>query len=128
MLVDPAVELLLIEIARHDQRGIVGPVEILVEGAGVRQAGGIEVADRADAGTLIGMVDEDVLEQMVALQPAIGFGEHALAHLFLDDVALGIEHRLIEHRAAHPLGMRPQHRLELVGGDDLVIAGRVGRG
>jgi hypothetical protein len=58
MLVDPAVELLRVEIARHDQGRIVRPVEILVKGPRVFQRRRVEIADRADAGALVRMAPE----------------------------------------------------------------------
>ena len=56
IFVDPAVQLRLIEIARHDQHGVVRPVVGGVEAPHVVQGRGVQLLDRADARTAIGVV------------------------------------------------------------------------
>ncbi len=125
ILVDPAVQLGLVEIARHDQIGVVGPVIGGVEAQHVVQGRGLELLDRADAGAAIGALLIQGLGHEQAEQPAVGIGQDALAVFLLHHVALGDEGRLVHDQGAHPLGLGEQHPLQVVGGDGLEIGGGV---
>ena len=125
ILVHPGVQLGLIEVARHDQHGVVGPVVGGVEAQHVVQGRGVQFLDRADAGAAIGVVLIDGLGREQAEQTAIGAGQNALAVFLLHHVALGGEGRLIDHQRAHAVGLGEEDALQVVGGDHLVIGGDV---
>ena len=96
----------------------------------VVERGRIELLDRADARAALRQHVVGVLGDHEALHDAVGRREHALAQLLLDDRALALEHLVVDHRPRHALGVGPQHRLEVLRGDDLVVVGAVvaGRG
>ena len=125
ILIDPAVQLGLVEVAGDDQIGVVGPVVGGVEAQDVVQGRGVQLLDRTDAGTAIGAFLIQGLGHKQAEQTAIGVGQDALAIFFLHHVALGDEGRLVHDQGAHPLGLGEQHPLQVVGGDGLEIGGGV---
>ncbi|MNV09369.1 hypothetical protein D3C71_998580 [compost metagenome] len=125
ILVHPGVQLGLIEVAGHDQHGVVGAVIGGVEAQHVVQGRGVQFLDRADAGAAIGVVLIDGLGREQAEQAAIGAGQNALAVFLLHHVALGGEGRLIDHQRAHAVGLGEEDALQVVGGDHLVIGGDV---
>ena len=99
-----------------------------MEGAGVLHRGAVQVLDGADGRAAVDVGVVSVVADHEALEPAVGRGQHALAQLFLDDVALGLEHGLVHHRAGHALGVGPEHGLQILGRDGLVVVGEVGTG
>ena len=125
ILVDPAVQLGRIEIARDDHRRRRGTVISLVEGPGVLDHRRVQLLDRADDTAAIDAFVKAVVADHEALEPAIGRGQHPLAQLFLDDRAFRLEHGLIDHRPRHPLGVGPQHRLQILRRHRLVIVGEI---
>ena len=125
VLGDPGVELGLVEVADHDQGGVVGAVVGLVEGADVIDGGRIQLLDRADARPMVGVGLVGGLRDVERKQPPVGRGQHALAQLLLHDVALGFEIRLVDDQRAHPLGLGPDEPLQMVGRHHLVVVGEV---
>ncbi len=103
----PGIKLLLVEIARDHQHGIVRPVISRVEGAHVLHRRRIEILDRTDAGAPIRMNREARLRQVEIEQLAIGLAQHRLAQLFLHHVALGAEIGLVDHQRTHPVRLGP---------------------
>jgi hypothetical protein len=61
VFVDPRVELLLFEVARDEEDGVVGTIERRVKRLHVVDGGGVEVFDAADAGTLYGCTSNELL-------------------------------------------------------------------
>ncbi len=129
-MVDPAVQLRGIEIAGDDQHRIVRPVIGGVEGAHVLDRRRVEILDAANPGPRIGMHIVGDHRQIEVEEPAVGLGEHPAPELLLHHVALGVEEALLDDQRAHPLRLRPEQALQMVGRDDLVIIGVVvvGRG
>jgi len=125
VLIHPTVQLGLIKVPRHDQHGVVGAIVGGVETQHVVQGRGVQLLDRADARTAIGMVLIDGLGREQAEQAAVGAGQNALAVLLLHHVALRDEGRLIDHQRTHAVGLGEQDALQVVGGDHLVIGGDV---
>jgi hypothetical protein len=125
ILVDPGVELRLVQVAGHHQGGVVGAVVGGVEGAHVVEGGGVQLLDRADARPVIGVGGVGGLGHHQAEQPAVGVGQHPLTQLLLHHVALGLEVGLVHHEGAHPLGLHPDQALQVVGRHHLVVVGEV---
>ncbi len=91
----------------------------------VVQGRGVQLFDRADARTAIGVVLIDGLGREQAEQTAIGAGQNPLAVFLLHHVALGGEVSLVDDQGAHAVGLGEQDALQVVGRDDLVIGGHV---
>ena len=126
--VDPGVQLGLVEIPGHDQIGVVGPVEGLMEAQDVVDGGGVQIGDRADARAAIGAVLIDEGLGVQALEPAVGRRQDALAELLLDHVALALERGLVNDQRTHPLGFGEQHPLQMLGRHGLIVVGDVQAG
>jgi hypothetical protein len=129
ILVDPAVELFVVEVADDDERRVVGAIKIGVKLPHVFERGGVQVLDAADAGPPVGVRSEGLRVEQQVEEAAVRGREHALAVLLLHHVALGLEGRVVNDERTHPLGLGPQQRLRVVRGDDLpvdrhVVAGR----
>ncbi len=56
--IDPGVELGRLEVAGHDQHGVVGPVVGGMELLHVANRGRVEILDAADGGAMVGMLHE----------------------------------------------------------------------
>ena len=125
ILIDPAIQLRLVEVARDDQIGVVRAVVGAVKAQHILKGRGLQLLDRADARPPIGALLIDGLGHEQAEQPAIGIGQDALAVFFLHHVALGHEGRLVHHQRAHALGFGEQHPLKVVGRHRLEIGGGV---
>ena len=123
--VDPGVQLPLIEVADHDQGGVVGPIVGGVKGKDVVDGGGVEILDRADDRAAIGVDGVAGRRHQQGLEATVGVGQHPLAQFLLHHVALGLEVGLVDHQRTHPLGLGPQQPLQVVGRDQLVVGGHV---
>ena len=128
VLVDPGRELLLVEVADHDQGGVVGAVVGFVEGAHIVDGGGVQLLDRADARPVIGVGLVGRPRQVEAEETAVGRGQHPLAQLLLHHVALGLEVGVVDDQRAHPLALGPDQPLQMVGRHHLVVVGEVVEG
>lgn len=128
ILVDPAVQLGLVEISGHDQIGVVGPVEGLVEAQHVIDGRRVQIGDRTDARPAVRAVLEDEGLGVQTLKPAVGGRQHALAELLLDHVALALERGLVHDQRPHPVGLGEQHPLQMLGRYGLVIVGQIQSG
>ncbi len=130
ILVNPAVQLIGREIARHHQHGIVGPVIGRVERADIvdlRALQIVEAADRPARIRVFGVRDRREIErEELAVRPRIG----VLAQLLLHHIAFGREALRLDHEARHAVGLGEQQALEVVGRNRLVIFGVIviGRG
>ena len=125
ILVDPAVQLRRIEIARDDHRRRGRAVVGLMEGPRVLDLRRVQLLDRADHAAAIDALVETVVADHEALQPSIRRRIDALAEFFLHDRPLGVEHRLVDHRPRHPLGVGPQHGLQILRRHRLIVVGEV---
>ena len=125
VLVDPGAQLGFVEVADHDQGGVVGPVIGVVEGPHIVDGRRVQLLDRTDARPMIGMGRVGRLRHIEAEQPPIGRGQHPLAQLLLDHVAFGFEICLVDHQRAHPLALRPDQPLQVAGRNHLVVVGEV---
>ena len=121
--VDPAVELDGIEVSRHDQDRVVGPVVGRVECAHVVDRSGLEVVQAADSRPRVGMYAVGQLRIIDGVELAVWAGECALTQLLLDHVALGRERHGLDHQARHAVRLREQQPLEVVRGYYLEIVG-----
>ena len=99
-----------------------------MEGARIVERGAVQILDRTDPRTPLGQNVIGVFRNHEALEAAIGRREHALAQLLLHNVALAVEHFLIDHRLEHAFTVRPQHGFEIGRRDGLVIIGAIGPG
>ena len=125
ILVDQRAQPGHVEIARDDQRGGVGAVIRLVEGARIVERSRVQVLDRADPRPPLRQHVVGVLRKHEPAKAAIGRREHALAQFFLHDIAFGIEHLLVDHRLEHAFAVGPQHGFEIFRRDRLVVIGPV---
>ena len=125
ILIHPAVQLGRIEIAGDDHRRRGGAVVGLVEGAGVLDLRRVQLLDGADHAAAIDALVETVVAQNEALEATVRRRIDPLTQLFLDDRALRVEHRLVDHRPRHPLGVGPQHGLEILRRHRLIVVGEV---
>ena len=94
-----------------------------MEGAHVLDRGGVQILYAADARPRIGMHVVGDHRQIEVEKPAIRLGEDAAPELLLHHIALGGESGRVDDQAVHPLGLREEHPLQMVGGDHLVIIG-----
>ena len=96
-----------------------------MEAAHVLDRRGVEVLDRADGRATVraGLIDGGRREQVE--QAAVGAGEDALAVFFFHDVALGLEHVLIDDQRAQTRGLGEDQPLQVIGRNGLVIGGDV---
>src|SRR5215213_11657634 len=85
---------------------------------------GIEIFDAADRRSFIGMFEERLLLQQV-LEAAIRRRENALPVLFLYDVALRFEVRIVDIEPGKSIGFGPDQRLEIIRRHDFEINGDV---
>src|SRR5688572_30078959 len=125
MLIDPSIELLLIEVADDDKHRIVRAIIRLVKLLRVFTSRGrklIEVPDHAAPVRVL--LESDVVEQPVKL--AVRRGEYALTILFFHDVPFGREICLVNVQVYHPIGFSPQNAFQMTRWNDLVIVRVIG--
>ncbi|MCU7374351.1 hypothetical protein PEC18_26810 [Paucibacter sp. O1-1] len=91
-----------------------------MEVAHITQRRGVELGDIADHRALVGMLLIAVAGDRVEEQ-AIGIGQHALAKLLLDHLALAVEIGLVQVQIGHALGLGPEHRFQMVGRHGAVV-------
>ena len=96
-----------------------------MESADIFDGGGVEIFQRADAGTAIGVHAEGRLVEIHAQQLAVRVGEVGLAQLLLHHIALRLEVGFIDDKRAHALGLAPEHTLEVIGGDGFEVVREV---
>ena len=125
ILVDPGLKLSFVEIARHDQGGVVGPVIGLMKRLHIVERCGIQFLDRTNTGALVGVGRIAGARHVERKQSAIGVSQNPLAQLFLDHIPFGLEIGLVDHQAGEPLGLHPDQPLEMVGRDHFIIVGEV---
>ena len=125
ILIHPSVQLGRIEIARDDHRRGGRTVIGLVECPRVLDLRRIQFLDRADHAATVDALVEAVVADHEALQPAVRRGVDTLAKLFLHNGPLGVEHGLVDYRPRHPLGMGPQHGLQILRRHRLIVVGEV---
>src|SRR5687767_15627881 len=125
MLIDPSIELLLIEVADHDEHRVIRTIVSLVKLLGIFTSGGgklIEISDHAAPVRVL--LKSDVVEQPVKL--AVRRGEYALTVLFFHDVPFGREICLVNVQVYHPIGFSPQNAFQMTRWNDLVVVRVIG--
>ncbi|CAM3278608.1 hypothetical protein SPZE110945_14855 [Sphingomonas zeae] len=123
ILVDPAVQLRGIEIARHHQHRIVRPVIGGVERANIVDARRLQFLQATDARPRIGVHRIGELGIIDGEQLAIGLGEGALAQLLLHHVAFAGEALGLDDQRGHAIRLGEQQALQVVGRHHLEIIG-----
>ena len=109
-----------IEVPRDDKGRIVRAIVCLVELPHILEGRRVQVSDRTDHAVLVGVSHKGVLLDVQA-QPAVGTGQHTLPILLLNHRAFGDKVRIIDAQVRHPVGLRPEQRLQVVRWNRLVI-------
>ena len=125
VLLDPGLDLVGREVARHHERRVVGRVERLEERADIVDRGRIEVGEIAVEVVRVVPVFVGRHRQIDPREPAVWLVQHVDLDLVLDDLLLVLEVLDVDVERAHAIGFRPQHRLEHVRGNDLEIVREV---
>ena len=115
MLGDQLAQLVVIEIADADDRGVVRRVPGPIKRANLGQRERPDIFHPANRGPAIRMDRERVRHQLL-VEPAIDVVLDALAALVRDDIALGFHRRGLEHEVLHPLGLEPDAQREVARG------------
>ena len=103
----PAVELVRLEIAHHDEGRVVRPVKGRMKGAHFRQLRGIELGDVADSRPFVGMNGKGFPID-VEIEFAVRIGQDSLPVFLLHHVALGGEILFVERERRHSFRFRPR--------------------
>ncbi len=114
-----------LDVAGHDQHGVVGSVEAAIEGAELVDAKLLHVVGIARCRHRVGLVEA---EQQLARGLVEHLGRHVVdphAPLFQHHLALGLELTVENAQVDHAVGFHAHHQLEAVGCDGLVVAGHV---
>ncbi len=127
VLLDPVEGLLGIKIAAQGQSRVVGAIPAQEELLEVVDVNPVEILHIADGLPGVGMSARiERLAHLLAHQ-TVGLVVDTLGPLVLDGGTLDLE-LLLAHRIeqeAHPVGLQPQHLLQLVGRHGLVVVGAV---
>ena len=124
MLLGFAEHLAVVDVAHHDQPGVVGGVPALVPGARIPGLHGLEVGHPADHRTAVGvglvggghqLLEHQRARLVVGAQPA----------LFLDHLELAAELVIGEHQVLHAVGFERHHRRQVGGRHLLEVRGVV---
>ena len=91
-----------IYVTRNGERGIVGHVELLVEGHELLEGGCIEVVHGADGNPTVVVLGEGALEHL-GQKTSVGLVVYALALFFFNYLALGIYAHLVNFCMQHAL-------------------------
>ena len=124
VLLDELFGLGHIDVTRDAEGGVVGHVELLVEGLeflGLRSVQVLHAADGGPAVRVLGVGAVHGLGNQVAVRLVVD----AQALFFFHDLALGLDAVDVHLGVQHALRLQPQAEFELVGRQQLVVEGAV---
>ena len=129
VLVDQLQRLRRVEVADDRHGGVFRHVVGAVEVAHVLDRRRFEIRHAADRRMLVRMHQERVVVDDFR-EPAVRLVLDAHPALFLDDLALAPERRVVDAQRRHAIGLEPQHQRQVVRRqrlpEDRLVLGRVG--
>ncbi len=114
-----------IEVADHDQDGVVRRVVGVEEMLDVGERGRVEIREIAVEIVGVRPIAEGDRRQIEPGETAVGLIHHVHADFFFDHVALIAQIFVVDFESAHAVGFKPEHAFEGVGRDGFEIIGDV---